>query len=264
MPKRKTNNRSKSSKLSKKLLGRIQNRSRLQMIIFIIIFGGIGTYAIIQSLAAGNNYYGFSWNPSFSNINDSMDTDEPSGHYPRNTTGCAWNDENQIVYSGSGDISSSTSNKLCLVADYDDNGPSGAYPKTIIYKVYAPSNTLSVTLANDVGDRWNSPPAIKSGNQYLYQLCVEDPVAEKGEIGLGDVNGLNHWPEIPNTNNGRGQIVNYTITLTNLGRSTMHKVTASWEVGINGNARGGLMANLQTQNPVPCPPQDGFGPSDID
>jgi hypothetical protein len=243
----KSNSRSKASKSKGSVLRHVQNFSLTQLLVFVLIFGAIGGYVIYKSLAApAKNTSSISWNRYFENIITVMDTTEPDGHPPINTTGCAWNDEDEIMNLGRGDITGSTSDTICMVADLASNPTD--YPKNIIYKVYAPSNSaLDVTLSNDAGNSWASPPSVLAGNQRLWQMCVADPVALNA--GINTPSELTYWPEIPGTNGGHGKIVNYTLHITSL-KGTTHKVSASYEVGFT--AFGSTYPYIQQSNPVPC------------
>jgi hypothetical protein len=250
MPKNKSNSRSKASKSKGSVLHRVQNFSLTQLLIFVLIFGVIGGYVIYRGLAASHST-GITWNPYFRNILSPLDGQGSPTAPVYNTTGCAWNDEDDMENLGRGDLSGSTNDTICLVADYDDTrGIGSAYPKLIIFKVYAPSDTLDVSLSNDVGNSWHSPPSIPSTNLRLWQLCVADPVADSANVGLSN---LSYWPEIAGTNGGRGQIVNYTLHITSL-KGTTHKVAAYYDIGTNGP---GVVPDINKSSPVPCPPQDG-------
>lgn len=125
---------------------------------------------------------------------------------------CAWNDQDTILRAGGGYVEGTFTDQLCLVADYDGSfGPSNElYPKGIYVNVSAPSNTLAVSLDNDAGGHWEAGPSVANGNRRLWRLCVTDPVAFQVQSSLSE------WPEVPNSNGGRGQIVNYTLNVTSL------------------------------------------------
>lgn len=189
---------------------------------------------------------GIRWGEFSDNFMSPLDGQGPPPVH--NTTGCVWNDQDELTLLGTGNLTGTTSQTVCLVADFDDSAR-GNYPKRVIVQVYAPSDSLDVTLSNDAGHTWpiTSRP---SGNLRLWELCVPDPVADLGNVDR--LNPLTFWPEIPGTNGGRGQIVNYTLTLTSNQRTT-RKVAAYFEVAQGGN----LGTRYNTLRSTPCPPNDG-------
>jgi hypothetical protein len=192
----------------------------------------------------------FRWNEFASNYLSPLDGQGTKTEPVYNTTRCAWNDQDKVVNLGTGDLSSSTANTICLIADYDDSAR-GNYPKHVTFQVYAASNTLDVTLANDFGNVWHSPPSVASGNKRLWELCIADPIADTGNVD--EINPLTYWPEVYGTNGGRGQIVNYTLTISSFQRTT-RKVTAYFEI-----AQGGALGQrYNTLKSTPCPENDGL------
>ncbi len=229
MPKSKQKHRSKNIK-SKGFI-RPSNLSSLQLFVFILIFGGVGTFLIIKSLATPPSLASLSWNRYGSNILNPLDGEGTPTSPVYNTTHCAWNDQDNIVNLGNGNLDGSTSNNICLVADY--NGlQHPQYPKVILFNVYAASDSLDVSLTNDAGNSWHVPVSISSGNQRLWQMCVIDPVAES--IGVSNETELSSLPIIPGTNGGTGKIVNYTLHITSL-KGTTRKIVAYFEIGPRGN-----------------------------
>jgi len=187
------------------------------------------------------------WNPYSSNSLSPLDTQGTPDQPVYNSTGCVWNDQDEITDLGRGDISAAASDTLCLVADYDDTH-ADTYPKLIIFQVYAPSDTLTVTLSSDAGDAWQSPSSVPWGNQRLWQLCVADPVADAANVS--NAAGLDYWPIIAGSGGGRGQIVHYTLNIASPGRVT-HKAVAYFEIGPNGTSYP------RTLRSTSCPPSDG-------
>lgn len=249
----KPNSRTKSPAKGK-TLRRAQRFSMAQLLAFAVIFAAIGGYIIYISLAAsrGGHSSGIGWSPSYHNILTYLDTPEPYGAVPHNNTGCVWNDADEMMHTGTGDLSGASTDDICLVSDYGTGEE--FFPKSVVVKVFSPSDTLAVKLSNDENSSWNSQPAIQSGHQYLYQLCINDPVAIKGGVGWGDTNGLlNTWQEVPNTGGGYGRIVHYTLSLTSL-KGTTHKISAEWEIGMNGSATHATQYIQRTSPVVPCPP----------
>jgi hypothetical protein len=243
MTNKKSSTHRKPSKSKASLLRRSQRFSLAQLLVFVLVFGSIGGYAIYKSLAA-RPAAGIGWSRYFENTLGTLDGQGSPAAPVHNYTGCVWNDQDQIENLGWGDIASSTSNTICLVADFD--AIQSSYPHIIVFKVYAPGDTLDVSLSNDVGNVWNSPPSTASGNQRLWQMCVVDPVADNANVGVSD---LSYWPEIPGSNGGRGKIVNYTLHLTST-KGTTHKVFAYFEIGPNGSA---IRPNIQYPTYTPCP-----------
>jgi hypothetical protein len=191
------------------------------------------------------------WSPLVRNVQVGMDTPEPpDGHYPTNITGCAWNDEDELGVVGSGSLAGTSTGSVCLVSDFATGSPT-PYPKAVIFRVSAPKNTLSVSLSNDVGDSWQSPPPFVYKNQYWWQLCIQDPVATRK---AWDGQDTNTWPLIPGTD-GYGQIVNYTLSVTST-RNTTNKVSAFLETAYSqwpGGPSPVIQTLAQFPGEVPCP-----------
>lgn len=147
---------------------------------------------------------------------------------------CAWNDQDDMLRVGSGyvDPSAPSTDRLCLISDLTSAPGITNRPHSIYVNVYAPQNTLQVGLANDVGDRWTAGPPVPSGSGWLWRLCVRDPVADRA--GITSTAGLGFWPVIPDSNGGRGQRVEYSLTLASPGRRT-RSVSASFEIAGTGS-----------------------------
>ena len=190
---------------------------------------------------------------------EGMDTPQPpDGHFPKNTTDCTWNDEDQIEDVGSGTLVGEITDNLCLVADLDGwygHAGTAVYPKLLITKVFAPTSALAVWITNDVGDRWDAPPPVAaSRHQYAYGLCVQDPVADAANIFGWEQ--LDYWPIIPGTNGGHGQIVTYTLHVA-IAKKTPN-ISVYFEAGYNDLHSGSFVNDIQSWGDrVPCPAQDG-------
>jgi hypothetical protein len=248
MPKPNQKRLSKKSQL--KSLKRLQKLSWPQLLAFVLAFAGIGIYIIFQTLAANpasNGGTGVSWQRYRQALLSPLDGQGTPEAPVTNTTGCAWNDQDAIVNLGTGNLSGSTSNTICLVADYDDTSHA-QYPKTIAFRVYAASDTLDISLSNDAGNRWHAPPSRADGSNRVWEMCVTDPVADAANVSESN---LSYWPEIPGTNGGRGKIVNYTLNVTSLAKTT-RKFNAYFEV-----AHSGSIGPLRTLHSLQCPPNDG-------
>lgn len=232
-------NKSKSFKTPSNLLSK-------KLFIFVLIFAGIGSYFIYHSFAASPRTGGMLWNHQETSLSPLDGQGSPTSPV-YNTTCCAWNDQDNFVNSWSGSLTGSTSNTMCLVADYDDSAH-GQYPKDILFKVYAASDSLDVSLTNDAGNTWQSPPSTASGSQRLWQLCVSDPVADAANVSEAN---LSYWPIIPGTNGGRGKIVNYTLRITSA-KGTTRKVNVQFEIAQSGDAAPGRTLS------TPCPANDGL------
>jgi len=243
MPKAKSKRRHTPSRSKSRALQSSHRFSRLQMLIFVLLFAGIGTYLIYQGFAAPPAKNDFSWNRYNDNFLSPLDAQGSASAPVYNTTGCAWNDQDDITNEGRGNLSGSTTNTICMVADYDETYQQ-SYPKLIMFNVYAASDTLDVSLTNDAGSSWHAGPSVASGSLRLWQLCVNDPVADPTNVGYG---GLGYWPEIPGTNGGRGKIVNYSLHLTS-SKGTTRKVTAYFEIAHNGTI--GPRRTVQTTCPL--------------
>lgn len=162
-----------------------------------------------------------------------------------NRTGCVANDQDNKARLGIGDVAAgqTVDDTLCLIADYGSSANS-LYPKVVVFRVYAPSNTLAVTLSNDVGDQWTSPPNVAWGNLRLWTMCVRDPVAQVPNLShYSELSS--YWSFVPGTNI-YGQIVQYTLHVTSPERKT-RKVSAYFEVA-HGDGPGPLRVTYQT----PC------------
>jgi hypothetical protein len=123
---------------------------------------------------------------------------------------CAWNDQDSILRAGGGYVEGTFTDRLCIVADYDGSyGPANElYPKGIYVNVSAPADTLAVSLDNDAGAHWDAGASVPDGNRRLWRVCVTDTVA--------DGRPLSEWPEVPDSNGGRGQLVEYMLSVASL------------------------------------------------
>ena len=163
-----------------------------------------------------------------------------------NMTGCVANDQDNTADTGDGDVEAgqTVTDTLCLIADYG-SVKNSLYPKVAVFRVYAPGDTLQVTVTNDVGGVWVSPPSVPYGNLRLWTMCVRDPVAEAAN--LNHYSELpSYWPLVPGTNI-YGQIVRYTLHVTSPGRRT-RGVVAYFEVG-----HGGDEIPLRVTSQTRCP-----------
>jgi hypothetical protein len=157
---------------------------------------------------------------------------------------CSWNDQDNITYRGGGNIDTGQTVQVpaCLVADYDSLvGP--IYPKQVSLKVWAPGDTLTVTLTNDAGGSWSAGPSVPQGNLRVWKLCVTDPVADAHN------SDLNSYSEVSDSNGGRGQVVQYRVNITSPGRKTS---SAGGMLETHGNQAAGAAAP-RTLTDVPCP-----------
>lgn len=223
-----------------------KQRPPLKVVAFVLLFALVGTYFIYQSFAASPSTSYVGWNRYQSTFLSPLDGQGSSTAPVYNNTGCAWNDQDNIVNLGDGSLAGSTSNTICLVSDFDDSSHS-QYPKAILYKVYAASDTLDVSLTNDMGNTWHAPPSTIENNQRVWQMCVADPVADAANINESTISTL---PIVPNSNGGHGKIVNYTLHLTST-KGTTRKVVAYFEVAQTGDGAPGRTVK------TPCPPNDG-------
>lgn len=140
---------------------------------------------------------------------------------------CAWNDQDDVMRRGDGYVEGTVTDRVCLFADLDERC-CGNRPHSVYVNVYAASDSLQVSLANDAGHSWTAAPSIASGNQRLWRICVPDPVADRA-----DSPPFYYWPEVPDSNGGRAQRVTYTLSLTALGRRA-RDVIAFLEVAGSG------------------------------
>jgi len=140
--------------------------------------------------------------------------DGDSSTWVINPTQCAWNDQDPIMGGGDGNTPADGVGVLsnCLIADWAAFAPT--YPKRIALKVLAPKEGLQIALRNDAGYAWDVPPSVQEGNRRVWRLCVRDPVAR-----AYTEEDLLIYPEIPGSNGGRGQLVNYTLEIRSPGRA---------------------------------------------
>jgi len=210
-----------------------------------------------ESNSARRNAVVTAWGPAFYRVSTVVDTPQPpDNHFPNNPTGCPWKDEDEVMKTYSGDVNDSLTGNICLVADLDGYpGSNSAYAKLILGRVYAPKTAnFSVRLTNDFGGSWNATSFV-SGNQKIYQFCVEDSVADNANIYFPS--GLTYWPLVPGTD-GYGQIVNYTIHIQNLGSRAVKGSYGYFDVANNGwQGVQVLTPQIEFTPPsqIPCPPQ---------
>jgi hypothetical protein len=118
--------------------------------------------------------------------------------------------------------------ETCLYADVYSSV--GNMPKSVYVDVSAPTDSLAVEVSNDVGDRW-VVASTPSGNRRRWLLCFIDPVATRANMPPQADFSL-YWPEVPFSNGGHAQRVNYYLTLTSVKRT--RDVTARFETAGTG------------------------------
>lgn len=148
---------------------------------------------------------------------------------------CDWDIDDWQRWEASGTLTKNTSSivSVCIVADdtrYSDpvTGQQG-FNHRISITIGAANNNMMVTLSNDHGETW-VVPATKSGNGYLWKTCIFDMT--------GYPNPLSWFPEIPDSNGGRGIASTYTLTLAGGVRDT-RQVSARFVAGSEGNTHWG-------------------------
>src|SRR5262249_53175120 len=208
-----------------------------------------------------------------------MDTSEPPDgamNAHNNTRGgtlglpCPWNDEDELGISGSGDIAPGQTSDvtLCLVADLYNNPYD--YPKYVYARVYARQAQLKVWVTGEpvtlsdgrvissgidsvapVSIHWTGFTGVE------YKLCGADAVAIAGHINSWQ--DLTFWPQIPGSG-GYGQIVNYTLHVQNLGKTTAHGVSGYFQIGWDdydgtGPFPAPTIQNFSQDSRIDCPPR---------
>lgn len=191
-------------------------RRFLQIVALVVVASaGLAQAQPPQPIATGSDgaHGGHDWTAQTLDTQGCGPSGDPSCQVKNRTRSaegdhCAWGDQDTVLRAGGGYVEGTFVDRLCIVADYDGSyGPANKlYPKGIFVNVSAPRNTLVVSLDNDAGGHWNAGPSVAGGNRRLWRICTTDTVA--------DGRPLSEWPEVPDSNGGRGQIVQYTLTVT--------------------------------------------------
>jgi hypothetical protein len=136
---------------------------------------------------------------------------------------CAWDVDDHFRHEGYGYLAAGTrvQGSLCVVADEYDNF--GGDDHMLFASVYAPEDSLTVTLTNDRGVARPLEP-VPDGNGYRWYVCHVDHTPDP-------------YPEIPDSNGGTGLPVTYTLDLA-AGSRTVRSIYAILEHPLIGTDPG--------------------------
>lgn len=143
-----------------------------------------------------------------------------------NPTVCSWDVDDLHYIGGGGNLTANQPETatVCLIADGSSYDGPYANNKTVYATALSPSGDLDVTLTNSLGQTW---PADKvyypSNHRWSYTVCTVDLT------GRPFTNWADTYPEIPESNGGRGIRVDYTITVT-----AAKKQKATAEIRVQG------------------------------
>lgn len=167
------------------------------------------------------------------------------------TPWCPWGDQSYVDWGGSGTIAAGETvlGDVCLIADYGygSNISTYNYPKQVAFRVTAPTDSLSISVADDAGHSWAGPAPEPYGNGWRWQLCVQDQVA----LGTTEASLPLYYSLIPGSNGGYGQRVHFQLRITNASSRSARNATAILEGRWNQAGRGPA-TDLEG---VPCPPR---------
>lgn len=140
---------------------------------------------------------------------------DPSTWVTNPTPNCAWDVDDSMVRQGSGVLGANTTatDSICLVADSYTNY--GGDPHIVEMWVNSASPNLRVTVSNSEGVTWTATPT-KSQKTYTYGVCVYDPTADS----------TRSFPTFPGSNGGTGVQVDYRLSVTNPGKTTVRDAVA--------------------------------------
>jgi hypothetical protein len=129
---------------------------------------------------------------------------------------CLWDADDHEGYQALGHLGGgkSTSVSSCQVADGFTSFTGD--PKQIQVDVYAPSASLSVSLANSEGVSWQATPT-PLGAGYEYLLCLQDQTPGP-------------YPIVTDSNGGIGKFVTYTLSVANPTQGPIKNIDARWQV----------------------------------
>ena len=200
----------------------------LAVLVVLGVPASVGAQTVKHSPTAG-------WSRVYSQIAGINDWQSTPTNTVANTTGCVWNDADDALDAFTGKLSGgqTTQDSMCVVTDMCNDG---FCPHMILFQVSG-GNGLQVTLSNDRGGVWPSPPPVKG----VYQLCISDP------LWTGAQNTAD-YPAIPDTNGGVGFVTTYTLTVK-AARTT--QVGAQLEIAPNHSL--GEFGVYRQNTSVPCP-----------
>jgi hypothetical protein len=183
---------------------------------------------VLAQQSRGTN--ALSWSRSFTLLASINDLQSTSTTTVYNTTGCVWNDQDELTDAAKGKLSAglTISDTLCAVTDWCSDS---ACPHMVYFQISAGPG-LQVQLTSNRGGLWRSPPPVKNGSDWIYQLCFPDP--------LWDPNNA-VFPLVPGTNGGEGFVTNYTLTLT---ATKTGQIAAAFGIGQNRTSQ---------LSGIPCP-----------
>lgn len=136
---------------------------------------------------------------------------------------CVWNDQDDVLRAGIGYVDGVFEDYLCVVANLGERA-SSIYPHWVYVNVYSQHDTLQVVLDSGVYHWDSGPPLERRTGQVVYRICVPEVVADRANS-----TDLLDWPEIPFTNGGRGEVVEYRLTVASAGRRT-REVSSRFEI----------------------------------
>lgn len=135
---------------------------------------------------------------------------------------CAWDVDDHFIHQGYGYVEAGgrVRGSMCVVADQYDNF--GGDDHMLFASVYAPEDSLTVTLTNDRGVARPLEP-VPDGNGYRWYVCHVDHTPGP-------------YPEIPDSNGGTGLPVTYTLDVV-AGSRTVRSIYATLEHPLVGTPR---------------------------
>lgn len=196
--------------------------SRLHILIFALLFGAIGTFALLQSHAATPSSLSFALMEQ--QISPIVEQQSPTYFFApcSNGTGgaqncdpstwvnnvfsnepCVWDVDDHFTMSGYGNVpaGATISGRICMIADGLTAIGDTSQDHMLRATVYSPSSTLTVTLRNDHGVAIPLKPVTDGRNGYRYYACTMDHTSGP-------------YPVIAGSNGGVGLKVQWQVDVT--------------------------------------------------
>ena len=142
-----------------------------------------------------------------------------------NTYPCVWDPDDHwrqdTIPGGYLDSGVSVTLDACYILDWTWSPNRYPDPGYFGVSTRAPRVGLQLTICTDADTRIGVPcvtvGSVKVGNEWVSEACIEFNAA----------GNIEDFPEIPNTNGGRGEFANVTVTLTNTSGQRLRDITAS-------------------------------------
>jgi hypothetical protein len=227
--------KAKPKKMTKKTKSRLKSKrsfSRLQVLVFAIVFAAVGGWAIYISMAAGHNTTSgtgdYVWSITQRQGSAGAIEQQPGVIYSDN---CLWTIDSHDIFGGYGKLAAGTSASIgdCIIED-------GTLHMVGI-RFAADTPDLKVSFSFQPQDRTYYVKPVATSTGYEYLGCVIGPY-------------ISDWPSLPtvaNSTGGHGLKAQITINVNNPTTRAARKVNGYAFIGNYVSSRLGICAGTITE-----------------